>query len=85
MSLESDLLEAFELHSPAGIRKVLTAGASPVDLIKGKRPIDILIEMYTRSSKFAECLRVMLEAGATVGDPLLKAVLLDDDAGLLGS
>ncbi|HEV8416893.1 MAG TPA: ankyrin repeat domain-containing protein [Bryobacteraceae bacterium] len=82
MSIESDVLEAFELHSPAGIRQVLAAGASPVDLINGKRPIDILIEMYARSPKFADCLRVMLNAGAAVGDPLLEAVLLDDDAGL---
>ena len=82
MSTDSDLLEAFELHSPEGIRKVLAAGASPVKLIDGKRPIDHLIEMYSRSSKFADCLRVMLSAGATVGDPLLEAVLLDDDEAL---
>jgi hypothetical protein len=84
MSLESDLLEAFELHSPEGIRKVLTAGASPVNAIGGKRPIDLLIEMYSRSEKFADCLRVMLNAGATVGDPLLEAVLLDDEEALRG-
>lgn len=82
MSLESDFLGAFELHSPAQIRAALAAGASPTELIKGKRPIDILIEMYTRSPKFAECLQVMLDAGAVIDDPLLEAVLLDDDAGL---
>jgi len=82
MSIESDFLEAFELHSPPEIRKAIAAGASPVDPIEGKRPVDVLIEMYTRSSKFAECLRVLLDAGATVGDPLLEAVLLDDDAAL---
>jgi hypothetical protein len=84
MSLESDYLEAFELHSPAAIRAAFKAGASPVDPIQGKRPIDILIEMYTRSPKFAECLQVMLDAGATVGNPLLEAVLLDDDVRLRG-
>src|SRR6185312_14156466 len=84
MSIESDFLEAFELHSPEAIRKSLAAGVSPTGLIDGKRPIDILIEMYTRSPKFAECLQVMLDAGATVGDPLLEAVLLDDDARLSG-
>jgi hypothetical protein len=84
VSLESDFLEAFELHSPAKIRQALAAGASPIDLIKGKRPIDILIEMYTRSAQFADCLRVMLGAGATVGDPLLEAVLLDDASKLHG-
>jgi ankyrin repeat protein len=73
-----DLLEAFELHSPAGIAASLAAGASPVALIDGERPVDILIGMYTRSAKFAECLRMLLDAGATTGDPLLEAVLLDD-------
>jgi ankyrin repeat protein len=82
MSAESDLLEAFELHSPEAIRKAFASGASAVDPIKGKRPIDILIEMYTRSSKFAECLGVMLEAGAAVDDPLLEALLLDDETAL---
>lgn len=84
MSLESDFLEAFELHSPSKIRAALAAGASPTEPIKGKRPIDILIEMYSRSEKFSECLRVMLDAGATVGDPLLEAVLLDDETELRG-
>ena len=84
MSLESDYLEAFEVHSPKKIRAALAAGASPVALIKGKRPIDILIEMYSRSPNFVECLRVMLDAGATIEDPLLQAVLLDDPAALRG-
>jgi ankyrin repeat protein len=82
MSVESDFLEAFELHSPEAIRGSLATGVSPIHPIGGKRPIDILIEMYTRSDKFAECLDVMLDAGATVGDPLLEAVLLDDEPGL---
>src|SRR6266567_2747729 len=69
MSLESDYLGAFETHSPNEIRAAFAAGASPVEPIKGKRPIDILIEMYTRSPRFAECLRVMLDAGATIDDP----------------
>ncbi len=79
-----DLVEAFELHSPEGIRKCLASGTSPVALIDGKRPVDILIEMYTRSPQFAACLRVLLNAGATIDDPLLEAVLLDDDAALRG-
>jgi hypothetical protein len=78
----NDLLGEFEVHSPDGIRKLLGAGVSPTDPIGGKRPIDCLIEMYLRSPRFAECLQVMLDAGATVGDPLLEAVLLDDDATL---
>jgi hypothetical protein len=80
MSLKADYLEAFETHSPDGIRKALAAGASPTAPIDGIKPIEILIEMYLRSPRFADCLRVMLEAGAVIEDPLLQAVLLDDEA-----
>lgn len=82
MSLESDFLEAFELHHPEAIRRALAQGASPTALINSKRPIDILIEMYTRSPRFADCLRVMLAAGAVIGHPLLEAILLDDHQAL---
>jgi hypothetical protein len=40
--------------------------------------------MYLRSSRFAECLRVMLDAGAVIPDPLLQAILLDEPAALSG-
>jgi ankyrin repeat protein len=82
MSLQADYLCAFEVHSPDDIRKALAAGASPVDPIGGKKPIDILIEMYLRSPRFADCIRVMLAAGARIEDPLIEAVLLDDEAAL---
>jgi ankyrin repeat protein len=83
MPTAADLLGEFEVHSPAGIRAVLAAGVSPTESIHGKRPIDALIEMYLRSSRFIECFQVMLDAGATLGDPLLQALLLDDDTALL--
>ncbi|HWN12183.1 MAG TPA: ankyrin repeat domain-containing protein [Pyrinomonadaceae bacterium] len=82
MSLEADYLGAFEVHSPDGIRDALAAGASPTQLIKGKTPIHSLIEGYLRSSRFAACLQVLLDAGATIGEPLIEALLLDDDASL---
>lgn len=78
----ADLLGAFEEHSPDDIRALLAAGVSPTKLIKRRRPIDGLIETYLRSSRFKECLQVMIGAGAVVGDPLLETILLDDDAGL---
>ncbi len=82
MPTAADLLGEFEEHSPAGIRALLAAGVSPTAPINGKRPIDVLIEMYLRSTRFAECLQIMLDAGATLGDPLLEACLLDDNAAL---
>jgi hypothetical protein len=82
MSLEGDLLAAFEVHSPEEIRAVLQAGQSPTQPIKGKTPMECLIEMYLRSSGFRDCVQVMLEAGAVIEDPVLKAVLLDDAVSL---
>ncbi|MBA3297636.1 MAG: ankyrin repeat domain-containing protein [Acidobacteria bacterium] len=82
MPLEADYLGAFEEHSPDGIRDALAAGASPIELIKGKSPIDCLIEGYLRSPRFAACLQVVMDAGATINDPVVKALLLDDEAGL---
>jgi hypothetical protein len=78
MATEVDLLRAFEVHSPADIKSAVDAGISPVRLIKGKRPIDCLIESYLRSPRFPDCIRVMLAASAQIGDSLLEALLLDD-------
>ena len=50
--------------------------------IKGKRPIDCLIAAYLRSPRFAECIHILLDVGADIGDPVLEAVLLDDAAAL---
>lgn len=82
MATEGDLLEAFEYHSPQMIRAVLGAGISPLAPIQGKRPMDWLIEMYPRTREFAACVREMLSAGAAIDDPVVQAVLLDDEAAL---
>ncbi|HYI96840.1 MAG TPA: ankyrin repeat domain-containing protein [Bryobacteraceae bacterium] len=82
--MEADLLGAFEEHSPDQIRDAIAHGVSPTDPIHGKRPIDCLIEAYLRSPRFAECVQILLDGGATVGDPLLEAILLGDHAGLRG-
>jgi hypothetical protein len=82
MSANNDLLEAFDLHDPQGIRKALGSGASATAPLNGKRPIDWLISMYTRSPKFGACLQAMLDAGATLGNELVEAVLLDDEDAL---
>ena len=75
MANMEDLLEGFELHSPEKIRAAIAAGADAKAPIRGKRPTEWLMEMYLRSGRFVECVRVMLEAGATLEDddmPLRK-------------
>jgi ankyrin repeat protein len=46
--------------------------------VRGKAPIDWLTEMYPRSDRFAQCLRLLLDRGAEPGDPSVIPVLLDD-------
>ena len=80
MSAASDdkLLTAFELHSPGQIRAIVDAGFDLHASIRGKPPLNWLMEMYTRSYRFPECLSVLLEGGAVLGDPAIASVLLDD-------
>ena len=78
MAAVDDLLLGFELHDPDLIRAALAAGAGAASLIERARPVDLLVEMYLRSDRFADCLRVLLDAGADLADPRLEAILLDD-------
>jgi ankyrin repeat protein len=84
LSSNNELLGAFETHDSAAIRNLLAAGCSPTASIDGKSPLTLLAEMYTRTSRFADCLRVLLDSGASFNDPLLESLLLDD-ADQLGS
>jgi ankyrin repeat protein len=72
------LLDAFETHSLSGIRTVLNDGYDVHAPINGKSPVSILLEMYLRSDRFPACLRLMLEQGAQLADPLIAPVLLND-------
>lgn len=73
-----DLLVAFEIHSVERIRAILDAGFDATKSVNGKTPVAYLIEMYFRSDRFPECLRLLLERGATIDDPKIAPVLLND-------
>lgn len=81
-TVEFDLLCAFECHAVEDIRAILDAGFDVRTPIKGQSPVTCLTEMYTRSDKFTDCLRLMLERGAVLDDPRVAPVLLDDAEGL---
>lgn len=78
MAITDELLVAFELHSPERIRAILDSGFDLLAPIKGKSPVNWLLEMYSRSDKFSECLRLMLDRGAVLDDPIIAPVLLND-------
>ncbi len=77
-----DLLRAFEGHSVAGIRAALDSGLDVQSPIEGKTPVNALIEMYYRSDRFVDCLRLLLARGAKLDDPKIEAVLLNDPVAL---
>lgn len=76
------LLVAFEIHAPEKIREILDAGFDVTTPFNGQLPINALIEMYLRSNRFPECLRLLLDHGAVLDDPKLLPVLLDDPGAL---
>lgn len=82
MSHTEKLGEAFvgwtETHDVGEIRGLLSAGLDPNEPIRGRTPIEWMIEMYLRSPRFPECMRALVGAGGEIRDPALRAVLLDD-------
>jgi hypothetical protein len=75
---EENLLSAFDGHDLDGVRAALEAGADPCSPIRGKTPIYWLLEEYMRSDRLGDCLRLLLARGATLEDPSVTPVLLDD-------
>jgi hypothetical protein len=78
MSLINRILTAFELHDPEAIRECLQEGLDAGQRYAGKPLVYSLVDMYLRSPRFADCMRVMESFGGTVEDPLLQAVLTND-------
>jgi len=77
-----DLLVVFEIHSVQRIQEILDAGFDARNPVNGKTPINSLIEMYFRSDRFPQCLRLLLEHGATLDDPKIEPVLMNDPVAL---
>ncbi len=77
-SVAEDMLAAIELHSVAGIQAALDAGIDARAPIRGKPPINWLTEMYSRSNNFSKCVRILLDHGAVLDDPVVAPVLLND-------
>jgi ankyrin repeat protein len=75
---EQQLLAAFDGHDVGAVRAALQAGADPCAPIRGKLPVQWLLEEYTRSDRLGDCLRLLFERGAVLPDPVVAPVLLND-------
>lgn len=79
---EFRLLCAVECHDVEAIGRILDDGIDARTPIRGKSVVTHLIEMYSRSDRFADCLRLLLGRGGELDDPTLAPVLLNDADGL---
>ncbi len=73
-----DLLNAFDGHDVEAVRAALDAGADACSPVEGKTPVEHLLTQYWRSDRLPQCLQMLIEHGATLDDPYLIPVLLDD-------
>jgi ankyrin repeat protein len=72
------LLYDVEIHSVAGIRRYFDKGGNPNDVHNGVPVFITLLEMYTRSPRFKDCVQAFIDAGLDFDDKALLAVLTDD-------
>jgi hypothetical protein len=77
-----DLLYAFDGHAVDDVKSALAAGADAGASIEGRLTTEWLLEEYTRSDRLPHCLQLLLDSGATLRDPRIAPVLLDDAAAL---
>lgn len=77
-NVDDELLAAAETHDEAALRSLLDGGLDANALVRGKTPVQWLLEMYLRSARFPSCLRFLLARGGVLPWPDLAAVLLDD-------
>ena len=77
------LVYAIELHSVEGIKQYFEEGGNPNVKDHNNYPaFTLLVEMYSRSSKFHDCVKAFIEYGLSFEDKPLLAVLAGDAAAL---
>jgi hypothetical protein len=72
------ILYSIELHSVEGIQNYFKEGGEPNEVHDGIPLFTTMVEMYTRSPRFKECVRAFAEAGLIFENQSLLAVFLDD-------
>ena len=72
------LLYDIEVHAAEGIKRHFESGGDPNEIHSGVPLFTTMVEMYLRSPRFKECVRVFIEFGLDFTDKPLLAVLSDD-------
>ncbi len=75
----NQILYAIEVHSIDGICKYFEEGGSPNDVLPDGMPLfTMMIEMYTRTPRFKDCVKAFINRGLEFEDKALLAVFTDD-------
>ena len=73
------ILYAIEVHSVDGIRQYFEQGGNPNDTLPDGMPLfTMMIEMYTRTPRFKDCVKAFIDAGLQFEDKALLSVFIDD-------
>lgn len=72
------MLYAIEVHSVEGIQNYFREGGDPNELHDGVPLFTAMVEMYTRTPRFKECVKAFVQTGLVFENQSLLAVLLDD-------
>ena len=67
-----------EVHSIEGIRRYFEEGGSPNEVHSGVPLFTTMVEMYTRTPRFKDCVKVFVDAGLQFDQLALLYVLMDD-------
>jgi len=78
----SKLIYAIEVHDPKGIRHYFENGGRPDDVYDSAPLFTTMVEMYTRTPRFKECVQAFIQAGLRFAEPSLLCVFVDDAIGL---
>src|SRR5882757_5809831 len=72
------ILYSIEVHSVEGIQNYFETGGDPNEVHDAVPLFTTMVEMYTRTPRFKECVNVFVRAGLFFDNEALLAVFLDD-------
>ncbi|PTQ94116.1 ankyrin repeat protein [Mucilaginibacter yixingensis] len=78
MGDHSNIITAFERHDTVAIENYFKIQGNPNEMRKGEPLFNRLVDMYSRSPKFKECVRIFINYGLQFDDAPLLAVLAND-------
>jgi hypothetical protein len=79
MTDPTQILYDIEVHSVEGIKHFFDTGGSPNDILPDGMPLfTMMVEMYTRTPRFKECVKAFVNAGLEFEDKALLSVFIDD-------